>query len=144
MELTITDTWSPEDEKAVEAPLVAYNRGSFGDAGLKKLGVFLRDPKGNIEGGLIGHTARGWLYTKLLFIPEYLRGQGLAGRLLTMAEAVAKARDCTGAFIDSMNPDAVKTYERLGYVAVGKLDGFAGESAIVWLAKRFEASETSV
>ncbi|MGI2031556.1 GNAT family N-acetyltransferase [Rhizobium panacihumi] len=136
-ELTISDTWEPEDEKAVEAPLVAYNRERFGDAGLKKLGIFLRDPQGNIEGGLIGHTARGWLYTKLIFIPERLRGQGLAGRLLAAAEQEAKARGCTGAFIDSMNADAVRTYERLGYVAVGKLDGFAGDSAIVWLAKRF-------
>ncbi|MQY49703.1 GNAT family N-acetyltransferase [Rhizobiales bacterium RZME27] len=136
-ELSILDTWAPEDEKAVETGLVAYNLDRFGPPGFRKLGIFLHDDDGKIEGGLIGRTGRGWLYTQMLFIPESRRGQGLARTLLTMAEEEARARGCIGAYIDSMNPAAVKIYEKLGYTAVGQLGPFAGEYDITWLAKRF-------
>jgi len=135
--LTITDTWTPEEEKAVEAPLVAYNLDRFGQSDLQKLGIFLRDADGNIEGGLVGRTARGWLYTQLIFIPDHLRGQGLAGKLLEAAEGEARNRGCIGAYIDSMNPDAVSAYRKYGYEIAGQVGPFTAGNGMTWLSKRF-------
>ncbi len=134
--LTITDTWTPEEEKAVEAPLVAYNIERFGPSDMQKLGIFLRDADGNVEGGLVGRTARGWLYTQLIFIPEHLRGQGIAGKLLAAAEDEAKHRGCIGAYIDSMNPDAVAAYQKYGYEIAGSVGPFSAGNGLTWLSKK--------
>ncbi|MGE7368053.1 GNAT family N-acetyltransferase [Neorhizobium sp. NPDC001467] len=137
IELTITDDWLPEEEKAIEAPLVAYNLKRFGNPEFRNLGIFLRDPDGNVEGGLVGRTGRGWLYTKLLFVPEHLRRQGFAGRLLKAAEDEARRRGCIGAYIDSLNPDAVAAYQQHGYQIAGHVGPFSAGHGLTWLFKRF-------
>ena len=136
-ELTVTDSISPEEEKAVEAPLVAYNLETFGQSGKRDLSILLRDADGKVEGGLIGYTARGWLYVRLLFIPENARGEGLGPRLLTLAEEEARRRGCIGAYLDTMNPRARRSYLACGYTVIGEHGPLAGGMSITWLSKRF-------
>ncbi|MFY8099437.1 MAG: GNAT family N-acetyltransferase, partial [Allorhizobium sp.] len=96
-----------------------------------------------VDGGLIGYTGRGWLYVELLFVPERLRGQGMAARLLALAEEEARARGCIGAYIDTINPVACRTYERAGYRVFGRIENFTRGLDICWLIKRFgEAPES--
>jgi GNAT superfamily N-acetyltransferase len=137
-DLTVTDAITPEDEKAIEAPLVAYNIATFGKSDKRDLNIPLRNTEGAVEGGLVGYTARGWLYVRLLFIPEAARGQGLASRLLAMAEEEAKRRGCIGAYLDTMNPEALKTYQRCGYRLIGQHGPLTGDMRISWLSKRFD------
>jgi GNAT superfamily N-acetyltransferase len=139
--LTVSDRLTPEEEKAVRDPLVAYNIARFGTSDRRDLAVLLRSDTGEIEGGLTGHTARGWLYVQLLFIPEHRRGEGLAATLLTLAEDEARARGCIGAYLDTMNPDARRAYVKAGYVPLGELQHLAGGHAITWLCKRFDIAE---
>jgi GNAT superfamily N-acetyltransferase len=135
--LTVSDRLTPEEEKAVRDPLVAYNIARFGTSDRRDLAVLLRSDTGEIEGGLTGHTARGWLYVQLLFIPEHRR----AATLLTLAEEEARARGCIGAYLDTMNPDARRTYLKAGYVPLGELQHLTGGQSITWLCKRFETPE---
>ena len=81
-ELTITDHFTPEEEQAILDRLQAYNIENFGPMDRKDLAIILRDGAGEPEGGLLGRTGRGWLYVQMLFVPEHLRGQGIAKRLL--------------------------------------------------------------
>ncbi|WP_137130345.1 GNAT family N-acetyltransferase [Rhizobium sp. FY34] len=138
---SISEYVAPEDEKAVEDRLVAYNVATFGKSDRKSLSILLRDEAGDVEGGLIGHTARGWLYVRLLFIPEHQRGQGLAPKLLALAEDEAKARGCIGAYLDTMNPQALNTYLRCGYAVNGSHGPMTGDLSITWLSKRFDGPE---
>ncbi|MCY1668184.1 GNAT family N-acetyltransferase [Rhizobium sp. SL86] len=140
-DLTVTDAITPEDEKAIEAPLVAYNIATFGKSDKRDLSIPLRNAEGNVEGGLVGYTARGWLYVRLLFIPEAMRGQGLAPRLLQLAEDEAKRRGCIGAYLDTMNPQALKIYQRCGYALIGQHGPLTGDMTISWLHKRFETGD---
>jgi GNAT superfamily N-acetyltransferase len=140
---SISDQITPDEEQAVEDRLVAYNVATFGKSDRRPLSILLRDDAGVVEGGLIGYTARGWLYVRLLFIPEAQRGQGLAPRLLALAEAEAKARGCIGAYLDTMNPQALKTYLRCGYSANGSHGPMTGDLHITWLSKRFTAEVDS-
>ena len=48
----------------------------------------------------------------------------LAGRMLELAEAEARGRGCHGAYIDTFNPQALKTYQRAGYTIFGSLPDF--------------------
>ncbi len=135
--LEVLDSTPPEDERAVLAALRAHNNRMLGPTDRKDLSIPIRDAEGKTEGGLIGYTGRGWLCVELLFVPELYRGRGLAGKLLDMAEDEAKARGCKGAYIDTINPAALRAYQRQGYNAFGSIDNFSGDYSITWLMKRF-------
>ncbi|MGW9232397.1 GNAT family N-acetyltransferase [Pseudorhizobium sp. NPDC055634] len=135
-ELTITDHFTPEEEQAILDRLQAYNIENFGPMDRRDLAIILRDEAGEPEGGLLGRTGRGWLYVQLLFIPEYLRGRGVAKRLLAMAEDEARDRSCVGAYLDTMNPSALSFYLKQGYEPIGRLDGLGGGHSVTWLKKR--------
>ncbi|MCM2477696.1 GNAT family N-acetyltransferase [Rhizobium sp. CG5] len=109
----------------------------LGPTDRRDLSIPIRDAEGKTEGGLIGYTGRGWLCVEFLFVPERYRGRGLAGKLLQLAEDEAKARGCKGAYIDTINPAALRAYERQGYKPFGRIDNFSGDYAITWLMKRF-------
>ncbi|EKJ94640.1 acetyltransferase [Bradyrhizobium lupini HPC(L)] len=137
MNFVLSDAADPEAEKAIRDPLVAYNLARFGESDKRDIIITIRNDDNEVIGGLVGHTARGWLYVQLLFVPETMRGQGTASKLLTMAEDEAKKRGCMGAYIDTMNPDALRTYERYGFTKIGSLGPLSSGQSITWLEKRF-------
>ncbi|MDS7597674.1 GNAT family N-acetyltransferase [Agrobacterium tumefaciens] len=137
MEFVLTDVADAEAEKAIRDPLVAYNVARFGESDRRELLITIRNGEGAVTGGLVGYTGRGWLYIQLLFVPEDMRGKGTGPKLLAMAEEEAKKRGCIGAYIDTMNPDALRLYERCGFAKIGALSPLSSGQSITWLEKRF-------
>lgn len=137
IELKLTEGLAPEEEEIILDRLKAYNVATFGKSERRELAVPLHDGDGNLVGGLTGYTGRGWLYISMLYIPRELRGHGLAARMLDMAEAEARTRGCIGAYIDTMNPQALKLYRKQGYTEIGTLKDLAGGHSVTWLEKRF-------
>lgn len=119
-----TDAPDPDDLALLGKELAAFNDAAVGPSQKSTLAVFMRDPSGTIAGGLSGYTAWGWLYVQWLWLSESARGRGLAGKLLERAESEARARGCHGALIDTFSPDALRAYQRAGYVAFGTLEDF--------------------
>lgn len=136
-DIQIIDGVDEDAKSAILQALKNYNIDRFGPADWQELTIPLRDTDGKVIGGLSGHTARGWLYIALLFIPEHLRGQRLGSKLLGMAEEEARKRGCIGAFIDTMNPDALAIYQKCGYEVFGKFDDFNGTASLTYLKKSF-------
>jgi len=138
-----TDTIPDAARDVILSGIRAHNEGLLGPSDRQDLFIPITiDQDGDVEGGLIGYTGRGWLHVELLLVPERLRGRGLAGELLQIAEEEAKARGCIGAYIDTLNTDARKAYERAGYQVFGTLDGFTGrvpgqQVPAFWMIKRF-------
>ncbi|AYD01701.1 acetyltransferase [Neorhizobium sp. NCHU2750] len=126
---------SNDDLDTILKGLSAYNESEVGPADRLPLCVLIRDADGKVVGGLSGYTSWGWLFTQLLFIPQALRGQGLAASLLDQAETEARARGCKGAWIDTFNPQALKAYRRQGYEIFGELPAFVGERTRTFLKK---------
>lgn len=91
-----------------------------------------------ILGGLWGRTGWEWLTIEYVFVPEDLRGQGLATRLIAMAEDEAAARGCHSAWLDTLNRDALKLYERLGYERFGELTDFPKGGSRFFLQKKLK------
>ncbi len=141
--LTITETIVPEDEAVILDRLKDFNLETFGRSDKRDLFIPLHDDAGAVIGGLVGYTGRGWLYTAMLFVPETLRGQGLASRMLGMAEDEARRRGCIGAYIDTMNPQALRLYLANSYRVIGSLQHLEGGHAVTWLEKRFPPGDTS-
>lgn len=91
----------------------------------RDLAIAIRDPDSSEPvGGLLGRTAGGWLAIELIFVPEAFRGMGLATQLIALAEEEAKRHDCHSAWLDTMNPQALTLYRRLGYEIFGELKDY--------------------
>ena len=123
-QLIISEVADPEVEKAIIAPLAAYNNSKAGPGNSKALIIAIKDDTGGVTGGLSGYTSRGWLFTHLLVVPEELRSQGLGTRLMEMAENEAVVRGCVGAWLDTFEFQARGFYEKLGYACFGEIQDY--------------------
>jgi len=109
--------------RAIAAPLLAFNEALAGPSGHRALALAVRDADGGVCGGLWGATAHGWLYTQMLVVPEPARGRGLGRDLMLAAEAEARRRGCTHAWVDTQF-GALAFYEHLGYTVFGSLPDY--------------------
>lgn len=101
------------------------------------LAIVIREPGSTaILGGLWGRTGRGWLSIELIFVPERLRRGGIGRRLIEMAEAEGRRRNCHSAWLDTLNPGAAVLYEQLGYERFGELKDFPLGNSRIFLQKR--------
>jgi GNAT superfamily N-acetyltransferase len=128
---------SPADVETVEAGLRAFNVARIGDPGEEPVRIFLRDPHGQIVGGLLGHIRWRWLYVAKLWISAAHRGAGHGAALMAAAEAHARARGCLGTYLDTFEYQARPFYEKLGYTVFGTLEGYPAGYRQYYLAKRF-------
>lgn len=134
--LELTDVPSDVDMAVIMSGLTDFNAADIGPSNRRPLAILIRDDDGKVVGGMFGYTGWDWLFTQWLFIPEALRGQGMAGRLLARAEAEAIDRGCHGAWIDTFNPQALRAYQRQGYVIFGELPDFPPGRRRTFLQKR--------
>ncbi len=123
LSIAVIDAPSQGEIDTIGAGLTAFNEGDVGPANRVALAVIVRDGE-RIVAGISGYTAWGWLYVQWLWVAETQRGQGLAGRMLALAEAEARTRGCKAAYIDTFSPVALKVYTRAGYVPFGELANF--------------------
>ena len=134
--VSVTETPSPDDLEIIGGGLAAFNEADVGPADRKALAVVVRDSSGSIAAGISGYTAWGWLYVQWLWVAEARRGEGLASRMLAVAEEEARTRGCHAAHIDTFSPVALKTYQRVGYVPFGVLDDFPRGRVRTFLQKQ--------
>ncbi len=103
----------------------------------KDLAIAIRDPDSREPvGGLLGRMNGGWLGIELLFVPEAFRGMGIATRLIAMAEVEARKHECHAAWIDTLNPKALRLYQRLGYEVFGELKDYPVGGSRFFLQKK--------
>ena len=96
-----------------------------------------RAPDGTVQAGILFLTTFDWLFVHLLWVAEPYRRQGIGSRLIKDVEAVARERNCRGAYVDTFTFQAPKFYERLGYREFGRLEDFPPGHSRIWLAKMF-------
>jgi GNAT superfamily N-acetyltransferase len=133
-------TYKPalHERDMLAAPLLAYNEALLGPPGTHPVAVLIRIPDdARVLGGLWGRTSFHWLFIELLFIPTFLRGQGLGTQLLEKAEKEAKARGCLGAWLDTFSTDACRFYQQRGYQLFGTISDYPPGSVRSFLSKRF-------
>jgi GNAT superfamily N-acetyltransferase len=114
----------PADVARIGKGLLAYNVERIGDPDEEPVHVFLRDARGEVVGGLLGHIRWRWLYVAKLWIADEHRGGGHGSALMAVAEEHARARGCIGAYLDTFEFQARPFYEKLGYRLFGTLDGY--------------------
>jgi len=120
---------------AVASSLAAEIVGEFGRRDETPLSV-VACVGDAVVGGLNGSTHWGWCYIRHLWVHDDWRRRGLGHRLLAEAEAEARARGCTGLYVDTFNEGAVAFYERAGFARFGRIEGFPPGHARTFLEKR--------
>ena len=62
------------DATFVRESLALFNVASTGDSYYSPLAIFLKDERGAVLGGVLGHVWGGWLDLETLWVSELFRG----------------------------------------------------------------------
>lgn len=100
-----------------DAPIVGASDRSY-------LTFLVHDDAGALVGGVHGNTDRQWLYISTLWVAEAIRGSGCGRELMARAEATARQRGCTNAYLDTFSYQAPGFYQKCGYAIFAELDQF--------------------
>ena len=104
--------------------LVNVNFARTGLSTWHPVNYFLKSPRGEILGGLLGYLWGGWLHVNILWVSEALRGQGQGTRLMDAAEAMAVEHGATSATLETFSFQAPGFYRKRGYSVCGQIDGY--------------------
>ena len=109
---------------AVAAGLYAFNAPHMHRTDPIPFNIILRDDDGTIIGGALCKTTWHWLFVDMLWVHDDFRGEGGGSSLLAAAEAEARRRGCTKAYLDTLSFQARPFYEKLGWSLFGTLEDF--------------------
>ncbi|MFI6940277.1 GNAT family N-acetyltransferase [Streptomyces sp. NPDC050418] len=79
------------------------------------LHVYAFTPEGDLAGGVVAHTANGWLELDLLWVDAPHRGTGLGSAVVAEAESLARARGCAWSKVWTWDFQAPGFYGKQGY-----------------------------
>ena len=116
MHLSTTDNVTQQEKDELLTGLRAYN-GKFLDLTTFSgdIGVYVRDDKGAMLGGLIGVRKGDWLNIDFLWVSDSVRGSGVGSQIIKTAEDEARRQGCKHALVDTVSFQARPFYEKQGY-----------------------------
>jgi GNAT superfamily N-acetyltransferase len=119
--------------------LDAHNIAATGLSAWHPVGFFLKSPRGEWMGGLLGSLWGGWLHVRILWVHAAARGQGNGTRLLHAAETSAIERDCFAATLETHSFQARPFYEKYGYEVFATLGDWPPGHAKYFMRKQLAA-----
>jgi ribosomal protein S18 acetylase RimI-like enzyme len=124
----------------VAKSLAAEIAAGFGPRDESPFSIVAYDGVGNaggaVVGGVNGATHWGWCYIRQLWVEAAWRRCGLGLRLLAETEALTRARQSVGLYVDTFDPGAANFYERAGFARFGQIDDFPPGHKRIFLRKR--------
>src|SRR5215216_7122743 len=109
-----------EDATFVRDGLALSNVAVTGDSYYSPLAIFLKDERGAVLGGALGHVWGGWLDLDTLWVAEPFRGQGYGAKLLRAAEDEARMQGCHGVFLTTFSFHSGARKYRSTYVVASR------------------------
>ena len=103
---------------------------------IKPIRIYIKDAQGMVLGGASGVSFYGSLYIDMLWLKENMRHQGLGKKLLMEAERIGRERNCTFATLNTMDWEALRFYQKLGYAIEFVREGYDKESKMYMLRKK--------
>lgn len=123
MHLIVTAVVTKQETEELLDGLREFNR-NFINREWGSLGVYYRDPKGKMTGGLIASQKGDWLCIRYLWVSNILRGTGLGSELINTVEREAMKRGCTQVLVDTFSFQALPFYQKQGYELKMTLEDF--------------------
>lgn len=121
LRITIPETPSEADERAVLAVLREHNERAGGPSGYRPIAVLLKGEGDATVGGLSGWISYDWMFVEYLAVPADRRSQGLGTRLMDEAERLAREAGCAGVWLDTYDFQALDFYRKRGFEVFGTI-----------------------
>ncbi len=121
------------------APLVAHNDAAAGPGDWGLLVVTVRDPAGDVVGGLWGRTGYGFLFVELLALGA-AKGHGIGTQVMALAEAEARRRGLQGIWLDTWTFQAPEFYPKFGFTECGRITDYPPGHDRIFFVKRLAAA----
>ena len=113
------------DAAFVRESLALYNVAATGDSYYSPLAIFLKDERGAVLGGALGHVWGGWLDLDTLWVSELVPRPGVRGQSYSQAaEEEARAQGCHGVYLTTFSFQARPFYEKFGYEVVADIPDY--------------------
>ena len=139
----VFDPLPPESlNRFVTESLASYNVAATDVSAWYPVGFFLKSPRGEWLGGLMGELWCDWLHVKIVWVDAAARGQGNGSRLLRAAEDYAIERGCWSATLETMSFQARPFYEKLGYEVFAALEDYPPGHTKYYLRKQLAPKPT--
>ncbi|MEQ8446751.1 MAG: GNAT family N-acetyltransferase [Pelagibacterium sp.] len=144
-EIRLTLTPSQADSDALAEIIRNANAAAgSGPERYQPVGFLITDQEsGATIGGLTGQAMFGWLFVRLLAVPESLRGQGVGSQLLARAEDWAKERGLAGMWLDTFAFGAPEFYKAHGFTQFGAIEDHPVGSRRHFFLKRLDAPSSN-
>jgi GNAT superfamily N-acetyltransferase len=133
--LIVEDAPADADLALLEERVAAAAIAAAGAGEDQPFAIFVRDDEHRIVAGISGMTWGGCCELHALWVEEPLRGRGLGRALMAGAESVARRRGCRLVQFFAYDLLAAGFHERLGYEAVGAIEGCPAGSTARWFRK---------
>ena len=105
--------------------------------------VVARDETGELVGGLRASCYWDTLHIDLLWVDKPMRGSGMAGAMLSVAENRARDLHCGMALVETASWQARPFYEKNGFKVAVTIEGRPRGSASYFLTKILNGRETA-
>jgi len=115
---------SPASRNRIELGVDLHNIAVTGIDAFATPNFTLREPSGEVRGGLIGEIWGGWMHVSYLWVDTALRHRGWARKLLQAAERYAAARGVHDVSLETFSFQARPLYEAQGYEVFATLEDF--------------------
>jgi GNAT superfamily N-acetyltransferase len=113
-----------EREQEFQDAIDQFNMLVTGDRDFHPIRILLRDDENQPQGGILADVWGGWLYIRVLWINEPLRGHGYGTQLLQVAEDEARQLGCRHAHLETFSFQASEFYPRFGYEIIATLEDY--------------------
>ena len=113
-----------EDVERLGQGLNAHSLAYTQVPGFRSIGVFMRDERDGVVGGIWGYVNWNWLWIGAVWLSEDLRGKGYGRQMMEAIEHKARERGCRYSHLDTFSFQARPFYEGLGYELFATLDDY--------------------
>ena len=120
-----SDAPDPAELEALSRGLRHYNLSRLGPDAFNnyaEIAVFARAEDGAILGGITGELMWEWLYIRIFWVSEAMRGQGIGSQLLRTIEQAALTRGFRHAHLETTSFQALDFYRKHGYQVFGEIN----------------------
>lgn len=125
---------SETDNAVVREGIIAFNEKILGERD-KTFSIFLKDPLGNVFGGIQAFMGTESIYIDVLWVESDLQKQGYGTKLLNAAEQEAIKNGCIFSLVDTWDFQAETFYLKKNYERIGELKNYWHGHSKIFLRK---------